>query len=85
MNPWIRAGWPLKRVETRWMTPGVSILVDCQFCCDVYCNVVSACDARLAFEILHNVEEPVIDFRLFDEADLDLVQIAERILFIRRH
>lgn len=26
LNPWMREGWPLKRVETRSMTPGVSIL-----------------------------------------------------------
>lgn len=84
MNPWIRAGWPLKRVETRWMTPGVSILIDCQFLwCILQCS--PAGDARLAFEILHDVKEPVIDFWLLDEADLDLVEIAERILFIRRH
>lgn len=26
LNPWIRDGWPRKRVETRSMTPGVSML-----------------------------------------------------------
>ena len=26
LNPAIRVGWPWKRRETRWMTPGVSIL-----------------------------------------------------------
>ena len=35
---------------------------------------------RLAFEIFHDVEKPVVDIRLVDEANLDLVQVAERVL-----
>ena len=34
----------------------------------------------LAFELLHDVEEVVVDLRLVAEAELDLVEVGERVL-----
>ena len=34
---------------------------------------MSQMDSRLAFEILHDVQESIIDVRMFDEPDLYLV------------
>lgn len=36
---------------------------------------------RLALEILHYIQEPIIDVWLIDKSHLHLVQIAEGILF----
>lgn len=37
-------------------------------------------DLRLTLEILHDVQESVINVRLVDESHLDLIQVAESIL-----
>lgn len=39
------------------------------------------CHSRLAFEVLHDVEESVIHIGLLRELDFDLVKVAESILF----
>ena len=36
---------------------------------------------RLALEIFHNIQEPIIYIRLVGKLDLNLIKIAERILF----
>jgi len=35
---------------------------------------------RLALEVFHNVKKPIVHIGLIRELDLDLVQVAERIL-----
>lgn len=35
---------------------------------------------RLAFEVLHYIQEPVVNIRLIVELDFDLVQVCEGIL-----
>lgn len=78
MNPWIKAGWPLKSVETRWITPGVSILQESgNIRTDRWGEY-----SRLALEVLHYVEESVIHIGLVDKAHLNLVKVAQRILRI---
>lgn len=37
---------------------------------------------RLALEILHYIQKPVVHVGLFNEADLDLIEIAQGILSI---
>lgn len=75
LNPWIKAGWPVKRFDTRWITPGVSILLSS------VCNAQQQAEyLRLALEILHYIQKPVIHIGLFNEADLDLVKIAQSVL-----
>lgn len=84
LNPWIRAGCPLKRVETRWMTPGVSILRRAKSVIHSREKLFTqAKHIRLTLEIFHYVQEPIIDVGLVDEADFDLVQIAERVLIVK--
>jgi hypothetical protein len=36
--------------------------------------------SRLTLEVLHYIKEPIIDIGLFNEADLDLVEVTERVL-----
>lgn len=36
---------------------------------------------RLTLEVLHNIEEPVVDIGLVMKLHLDLVQVGQRILF----
>jgi hypothetical protein len=62
------------------MTPGVSILRPFSFSQRVE-GMGHNCYSRLALEVLHNVKEPVIHIWLLRELDLDLVKIAESILF----
>jgi hypothetical protein len=38
--------------------------------------------SRLAFKVLHDVQEPIVHVRLLVKLNLDLVKIAERILEI---
>lgn len=57
------------------MTPGVSILA---WVSEEYSN--GTVPLRLALEIFHYVEEAIVDVRLVHETNLDLVQIAKRIL-----
>lgn len=40
-----------------------------------------SCHSRLALEVLHDVQEPIIYVWLLRELDFDLVQVAESILF----
>lgn len=35
---------------------------------------------RLAFEVFHDIQKPVVHIGLIDEAHLNLVQIAQRVL-----
>lgn len=35
---------------------------------------------RLALEVLHDIQEPIVDVRLFNELNLDLVEITQSIL-----
>lgn len=37
-------------------------------------------DLRLAFEVFHDVQEPVVDIGLVVELDLNLVQICKSVL-----
>jgi hypothetical protein len=36
--------------------------------------------SRLTLEVLHYIEKPIVDIGLLNEADLDLVEITERVL-----
>ena len=38
-------------------------------------------NSRLTLEVLHNVQEAVVDVRLFDELNLDLIQVTQRVLY----
>jgi hypothetical protein len=45
-------------------------------------------DSRLTLEILHNIQEPIIYIWLVGKLDLNLIKIAQRILFrvsVHRH
>lgn len=35
---------------------------------------------RLAFEVFHNIQEPIINVWVFHESDFDLIEIAQSIL-----
>lgn len=59
------------------MTPGVSILNDV---INLSLSHLLHVYSRLRLEILHNVQEFVIDVRVIDETNLHLVQIAKRVL-----
>lgn len=37
-------------------------------------------DLRLTLEIFHNIKKPIVDVGLFGELNLDLIQIAKRVL-----
>lgn len=37
---------------------------------------VGRMDPRLAFEVFHDVQESIVDVRMFDESNLYLIQIA---------
>lgn len=67
------SGWPAKRVETRSITPGVSILEhgDQPHPSTLYIRHI-----RLAFEVFHNIQKLVVHLSLIDEADFDLVEIT---------
>lgn len=80
LNPWIRFGWPAKSSETRAMTPGVSILFPCQVSIEQVDWAWKSASSRLAFEVLHDIEEPIIHIRLVGKLDLDLVEVTEGIL-----
>jgi hypothetical protein len=45
-----------------------------------YSSKISTLNKRLAFEILHDVQEPIVYIWLVCELDLDLVEIAQGIL-----
>lgn len=63
------------------MTPGVSILRPFSYAHDVKGRPRRSFNSRLTLEILHDVKEPVVHIRLFRELDLDLVKVAESVLF----
>lgn len=42
-------------------------------------------NSRLAFEVFHNIQELVVDFGLAMELDLDLIEIAQCILYYVSH
>ena len=37
-------------------------------------------DLRLALEIFHDIEKPIVDFGMFYKSHLDLIQVAQGIL-----
>jgi hypothetical protein len=77
----MRLGWPLKSVETRWITPGVSILLRVSY--SISQHGVDSC-LRLTLEVVHNIKESVVDIGLVYKTDLDLIKIAECILVKRK-
>ncbi len=79
LNPWMRLGWPANRSDTRLMTPGVSILVECQPR-QTQPGSTRAVHLRLALEVLHDVEKAVVHVGLVVELHLHLVEVAEGIL-----
>ena len=60
----------MNRVDTRSITPGVSILT-CYFSSVAY--EIGAGNIRLAFEVFHNIQELIIDIWMVHESDLDLI------------
>lgn len=77
LKPWIRFGWPAKSSETLLMTPGVSILPRVS---TPVRDSLGSLHPRLALEVLHDIEESVIDIWLLMKLDLDLVEVAQCIL-----
>jgi len=67
---------PANSVETLRMTPGVSILARIS---ELQPKEVEEY-SRLAFEVLHNVQELVVDIELARELYFHLVQIAKGVL-----
>ena len=63
------------------MTPGVSILVRL---INEHVQGVIHCgrDSRLAFEVFHDIQKPVIDIWLIRKLDLDLIEVTECVLQI---
>lgn len=57
------------------MTPGVSILLSLVYNAQQRAEIL-----RLALEVLHYIQKPVVHVGLFNKADLDLIKIAQSIL-----
>lgn len=72
LNPCMRYGFPWKRRETRWMTPGVSMLLEVSKRRDKRTS-----DARLALKVLHDIQKLIVDVWVVCKLILDSVEIAK--------
>lgn len=83
MKPWISEGCPWKRWETRWMTPGVSILEMSVVLSEViFKKLEDKENALLVLEFLHDVEEMIVHIWLVLKLDLHSVEVAQGICHI---
>ena len=74
MKPWMRLGCPRNSVETRSITPGVSIAWLLNW------RVSNAADTH----VLHDIQKPIVHIGMVRELHLDLVEVRERISYIQR-
>jgi len=70
LKPWIRFGLPAKSVDTRRMTPGVSILFSISGNSYIGQRRVYS---RLTLEVLHDVKKLVVYLGIARELHLDLI------------
>ena len=66
LKPWISDGCPRNKVETRSMTPGVSMLMY-QLYASRQARKARLSDLHLTLELLHHVQKPVVHFWLMHE------------------
>lgn len=60
------------------MTPGVSILENVRWI--LLRSEVP--NSRLALEVFHYIQKSIVNIRLINEADLNLIQVAQSVLYI---
>ena len=89
LKPWMRLGWPRKRVETLSMTPGVSMdwLLNWKGQRSEkrraksagWIKVWALSAMELITHVFHDIKETVVDIGMLCELDLNLVQVRKRI------
>ena len=78
LKPWMRLGCPAKSSDTLLITPGVSILALVSKESSTQCHLQHS---RLTLEILHNIQEAVINVGLVVKLNLHLIEICQGILY----
>ena len=83
MKPPISSECPWKSIDTRWITPGVSMLF-------VFSRGIMGADlkekndARLTLKLLHDIQKLVVNFWSFPEPVLDEIQVREGVGDVER-
>lgn len=79
MKPEINSGWPLKRMETRSITPGVSILSSFDPSICMHTILYNNNYLRLTLEVFHDIQKLIVHVRTGRELDFDLIQVSQSV------